>query len=40
MEAVDAVRRKLPHIMERYVRNVELPPASVSGATIPATRLA
>jgi len=40
MEAVDAVRRKLPHIMERYVRNVELPPASVTGATIPATRLA
>lgn len=36
MDAVDAVRRRLPQIMERYVRNID-PPGE---AFTPATRLA
>lgn len=40
MDAVEAVRRQLPQIMERYVRNIDAPPASMTGAAIPGTRLA
>ena len=40
MDAVDAVRRRLPQIMERYVRNIDAPPASIAGAAIRGTRLA
>jgi len=40
MDAVKAVRSRLPQIMERYVRNVDAPPADIAGAAIPATRLA
>jgi hypothetical protein len=36
MDAVDAVRRRLPQIMERYVRNVDPPGVAFT----PATRLA
>ena len=39
LEAAAAVRRKLPQIMERYVRNIETPPALALAAT-PGTRLA
>lgn len=39
LEAAAAVRRRLPQIMERYVRNIETPPALALGAT-PGTRLA
>jgi LAS superfamily LD-carboxypeptidase LdcB len=37
IDALDAVRRRLPEIYERYVMNVEAPPLS---GTIPGTRLA
>jgi len=40
MDAVDAARRRLPQIMERYVRNIDPPPAGIAGAAIPGTRLA
>jgi len=39
LEAAAAVRRGLPQIMERYVRNTDAPPALALGAT-PVTRLA
>jgi LAS superfamily LD-carboxypeptidase LdcB len=37
MDAADAVRRRLPQIVERYVRNVDAPPSGV-GMAIPGTR--
>jgi hypothetical protein len=40
MDAVEAVRRRLPQIMERYVRNIDAPPASIARAAIRGTRLA